>query len=288
VAKVVGGVAKPAFARDDKREGRHNADRMRHRNGSVAPMFLIRIFLNGLIMAAEIAAVVAVAAFGYLHPFLFAATTAALAFAAGLLLEYQRITFELPFYFERGRTPRLWFAAIVGFGEAFIKALLAGVAAVFTFAGTESDRLFWVAVAFGVSVYLGAGLLRWLSLSLDARPARWGYFRLAGPLGVLFSAGLTLLALVGTIPLPSISDIGLKVLWQLPPVPSVEQVSELVFQLKQAFDDFVVKAIAVFVPLDVARVIGIFLSVNMLTGFVSALYASLIASAVRRAEDTLL
>lgn len=251
-------------------------------------MILVRIVLNGVIMAAEIAAVCAIAAFGYLHPFLFAVTTAALAFAVGLVLEYKRITFELPFYFERGRTPRLWFAAIVGFSESVTKALLAGVAAVFTFAGTDSDRLFWVAVVFGISVYLGAGLLRWLSLSLEARPARWGYFRLAAPLGVLFSAGLTLLAMVGTIPLPSISDIGLKVLWELPPVPSVEQVSELVFQLKQAFDDFVVKTIAVFVPLDVARVIGIFVSINMLTGFVSALYASLIASAVRKAEDTVL
>lgn len=251
-------------------------------------MALIRILFNGLIMAVEIAAVIAVAAAGYLHPFLFAAATAALAFVVGLRLEYQRISFEIPFYFEAGRTPRLWFAAIVGFSESLTKALLAGVAAVFTFAGTDANRLFWVAIVFGGSVYLGAWMLRSLSLAFSARPARWGYFRLAAPLGVIFSAGITLLAVIGTIPLPSISDIGLKVLWELPANPSVEQVSELVFQLKQAFDDFIVRAISVFVPIDAARVIGIFLSVNMLTGFVSALYASLIASFVRRAEDTLL
>lgn len=251
-------------------------------------MIVIRIFLNGLIMAAEIAAVVAVAAAGYLHPFLFAACTAALAFLVGLRLEYARLMNEIPFYFEKGRTPRIWFAWIVGFSESFTKALLAGLAAIFTFSGTDSGRLFWVAVIFGGSVYLGAWMLRSLALSLSARPARWGYFRLAAPLGVLFSAGITLLALLGYIPLPSISDIGLKVLWELPDRPSVEQVSELVFQLKQAFDDFIVRAISVFVPLDVARGIGIFLSVNMLTGFVSALYASIIASAVRKAEDTVL
>jgi len=251
-------------------------------------MAVIRIILNGLIMAAEIAAVVAVAAFGYFHPFVFAALTAAVAFIVGLRLEYARISFEIPFYFEAGRVPRLWFAWLVGFGESFTKALLAGVAAVFTFAGTDSGRLFWVAVVFGISVYLGAWMLRSLSLRFSARPSRWGYFRLAAPLGVLFSAGITLLALLGTIPLPSISDIGLKVIWEFPSQPSIEQVSELVFQLKQAFDDFVVKAISVFVPLDVARVIGIFISVNMLTGFVSALYASIIASVVRRAEDTAL
>ncbi len=251
-------------------------------------MIVIRIFLNGLIMAAEIAAVAAVAAAGYLHPFLFAAGTAALAFIVGLRLEYARISFEIPFYFEFGRSPRLWFAWLVGFSESFTKALLAGVAALFTFAGTDGDRLFWVAVVFGVSVYLGSGLLRWLSLRYGAKPSRWGYFRLAAPLGVAFSAGLTLLAVLGYIPLPSISDIGLKVLWELPERPSVEQVSELVFQLKQAFDDFIVRAIGVFVPLDVARGIGIVLSVNMLTGFVSALYSSVIASGVRMAEDGLL
>lgn len=251
-------------------------------------MALVRIILNGLIMAAEIAAVAAVAAFGYLHPFLFAAVTAALAFLVGLRLEYARLMNEIPFYFDAGRRPRFWFAWLVGFGESVTKAILAGLAAVFTFSGTDSERLFWVAVVFGASVYLGAWMLRSLSLALSARPARWGYFRLAGPLGILFSAGLTLLALIGTIPLPSISDIGLKVLWEFPQTPTIEQVSELVFQLKQAFDDFIVRAIAVFVPLDVARGIGIFISVNMLTGFVSALYASLIATGVRRAEDTVL
>ncbi len=245
-------------------------------------MAVIRIFLNGLIMAAEIAAVVAVAAFGYLHPFLFAAATAILAFVVGLRLEYARLTFELPFYFEAGRTPRLWFAWLVGFGESVTKALLAGVAAVFTFAGTDSDRLFWVAIVFGGSVYLGGWILRSLSLSLSARPARWGYFRLSAPLGVLFSAGITLLALIGTIPLPSISDIGLKVLWELPPVPSVEQVSELVFQLKQAFDDFIVRAISVFVPLDVARGIGIFLERQHADGICQC--ALRVGDCIRRAE----
>jgi hypothetical protein len=251
-------------------------------------MIVFRILLNGLIMAAEIAAVAAVAVFGFTHPFLFAAVTAALSFLLGLRLEYARLMNEMPFYFEDGRAPRFWFARLVGFSESAVKALLAGLAAVFTFSGTDSERLFWVAIVFGVSVYIGAWILRSLSLSLGARPSRWGYFRLAAPLGVLFSAGLTLLALLSVIPLPSISQIGLNMLWDMPARPSVEQVSELVFQLKHAFDDFVVRALSVFMNIDVARIIGIFLSVNMLTGFVSALYASLIASAVRKAEDTML
>lgn len=251
-------------------------------------MFLVRIILNGLIMAAEIAAVAAVAAFGFYYPFIFAAVTAGLSFLVGMRLEYARLLYEYGFYFEQGRGPRFWFARFVGFSESAVKALLAGLAAIFTFAGTDHERLWWVAIVFGVSIYVGSMLLRQLSLSLGGRPARWGYFRFAAPLGIVFSAGLTLLALIGLIPMPSVSQIGLNMLWDMPARPSIEQVSELVFQLKQAFDDFVVRALSVFMNIDLARALGILLSVNMLTGFVSALYASLIAQGVRKAEDTVL
>jgi len=37
----------------------------------------------------------------------------------------------------------------------------------------------------------------------------------------------------------SVGDIGWTMVWEMPAKPSVEQVSELLFQLKQAFDDFV-------------------------------------------------
>ena len=74
----------------------------------------------------------------------------------------------------------------------------------------------------------------------------------------------------------------------MPAQPSVEQVSELIFQLKQAFDEFVVATLSVVVDPWLARAIGIVVSVNVLSGFVSALYAALVASGVRRAEQTLL
>jgi hypothetical protein len=49
-------------------------------------MIILRILVNGLIMAGELAAVVGVAAFAYQHPFLFAAVTAGLSFLLGLRL----------------------------------------------------------------------------------------------------------------------------------------------------------------------------------------------------------
>jgi hypothetical protein len=250
-------------------------------------MIVIRILLNGLIMAAEIGAVAAVAWLGYVHPFLFAAFTAALSFALGLRLEIKRLSFELPFYFEGARSPRILLVGVVGFVEALMKGVLAGLAALFTFAGTDSTRLFWVAVVFGVTTYAGSAALRALSVSLRAQPWRWGYFRLAPPLGLAFSAGLAMLAAVGVLHATSVGEIGWKLVWELPQKPSVSQVSELFFQLKQAFDDFIVTLLRAVMSEEWARVVGIVVSVNVLTGFVAAVYAAVIAACVRAAEERL-
>lgn len=250
-------------------------------------MIVFRILLNGLIMAAEIAAVIAVAWFGYTHPFLFAAVTAGLSFVLGLRLETKRLSFELPFYFEGARSPRLLLVGLVGTVEALMKAVLAGLAALFTFAGTDSDRLFWVAVVFAITTYAGASALRGLSVSFRAQPWRWGYFRLAPPLGLLFSAGIAALVAFGILAATSVGDIGWKLVWELPQNPSVNQVSELFFQLKQAFDDFIVTLLSTVMSQEWARLIGIVVSVNVLTGFVASVYAALIAAFVRTAEEGL-
>ena len=251
-------------------------------------MIVLRILINGLIMAGELAAVAGVAAFGYHHPFLFAGATVALSLALGLRLEVARLRYELPFYFGGLVRPSALLTALVGLLEAAFKGVLAGVAALFTFAGTDRDRLFWVAVLFAVCIYLGAGLLRVLSLKADALPMRWGYFRLAPPLGLLFSSGLALLGAAAVLPSTSVPDIGWRILFDMPARPSVEQVSELLFQLKQAFDDFIVTVLSAVLDRQWARLAGIVISVNVLSGFVSALYASLIAAGVRASEDALL
>jgi hypothetical protein len=251
-------------------------------------MIILRILTNAIIMAGEIAAVAALAAFAYYHPFVFAGVTAGLSFLLGLRLEVARLRYELPFYFGGLIKRGAFLTALVGSFEAIFKGLLAGVAALFTFAGTNPDRRFWVAVLFAVCVYAGAALLRLLSLRADALPMRWGYFRLAPPLGLLFSAGLALLAAAQILPAANITGIGWDIIFNTPAEPSVEQVSELFFQLKQAFDEFIVKALSVILGEEWARLVGILVSVNVLSGFVSAVYAALIAAGVRRAEDTLL
>ena len=250
-------------------------------------MIVVRILLNGLIMAAELAAVLAVAYLGYTQPFLFAAGTAGLAVVLGLRLEIARLRYELPFYFEGARAPRFILVPLVGSVEALMKGVLAGLAALFTFAGTDSDRLFWVAVVFAIVTYTGASILRGLSVSFRAEPWRWGFFRLGPPLGLAFSAGMTALIGLGLMTSPSVSEIGWRLVWELPERPSISQVSELFFQIKQAFDDFVVMLLSQVMSREWARVAAIVVSVNVLTGFVASLYATVIAAVVRAAEERL-
>lgn len=247
-------------------------------------MTLIRILLNGLVMATEIVAIALVAWLGWRFPLMFAALTVGIALVMGLSLEHRRLSHELPFYFAEGGPARFRFTYLVGALEALLKSVLAGIAAVFTFSGTEPERLMWVAFVFAATVYAGSTTLRLLSLKFKAHPARWGYFRLAAPLGLLFSAGLVALVSYGAFSVPSISDMGWKIMWELPPSPSVEQVSELFFGLKQAFDDFIVTLLSSFMSQAWAKVLAVAISVNVLTGFVAALYSSVIANLVRGAE----
>ncbi len=251
-------------------------------------MIILRILTNAFIMAGEVAGVAALAAFAFYYPFVFAGVTAGLSFLLGMRLEVARLRYELPFYFGGLVKRSAFFTALVGSFEAVFKGLLAGVAALFTFAGTNLDRRFWVAVLFGVCVYIGAALLRLLSIRADALPMRWGYFRLAPLLGLLFSAGLALLAAATLLPPANVTNIGWDIIFNTPAEPSIEQVSELFFQLKQAFDEFIVKALSVLLGEEWARLVGIVISVNVLSGFVSAVYAALIAAGVRRTEDALL
>lgn len=250
-------------------------------------MIVIRIVLNALIMAAELAAVVGVAYLGYAYPFQFAAATAALTVLLGLRLEIARLAYELPFYFEGARAPRFILVPFVGTVEALMKGVLAGLAALFTFAGTDSDRLFWVAVVFGVVTYAGASVLRTLSVSFRAEPWRWGFFRLGPMLGLAFSAGITALVALGLTNSQSVGEIGWKLVWELPAKPSISQVSELFFQIKQAFDDFVVTLLSQVMQPEWARAVAIVVSVNVLTGFVASVYATVIAAVVRAAEERL-
>ena len=251
-------------------------------------MVILRILTNAVIMIAEAAAVVGIAALAISYPFIFAGVTAAISLLFGMWLEVARLRYEYGFYFGAGVPRSAFLTAGIGFIEAAFKALVTGVACLLIFSGTDSGRLFWVAVVFGACIYVGAGLLRFISIKADGNTLRWGYFRLATFLGLLFSLGLTTASVLGLLPHVDVSRLGWNILLETPARPSVSQMSELLFQIKATFDQFVVQALSQFMSVDWARVVAIVISINMLSGFVSALYAALIATVVRKAEDTLL
>nr|WP_210270011.1 hypothetical protein [Hyphomicrobium methylovorum] len=229
-------------------------------------------------MVLELAAIAGIAWIGFTEPLLFAGGTALIALAVGASLEVARLNYEFPFYFDRlpGRSRYLIIA--VGALEAITKAVLAGVVGLLTFLGTDQDRLMWVAVIFAVTLFLGVQAVRFLIERLKAKPLRWGYFRLAAPLGLLFSAGLTFL------PAPGITELAKRATFDLPARPTMEQGSEFLFLLKQSFDEIVVRMLSWIFDPSLAQAIGAVVSVNMLTGFVLALYAVLIAEGIRRLE----
>ncbi len=244
----------------------------------------MRVLLNLVLILFEIAACAAVAWLGFTHPLIFAAVTGALAFVLGLRLEILRLRNEMPFYFG----PRQCAARPVCPGRRIRRSVLQG-------ARRRRRRAFHIFGDGPGTPVLGRGRLRphdlrrcrapaLLAIKLDARPERWGFFRLGPPLGLLFSAALAFLALYGLVPSPTVSDIGWTIVWEMPKIPTVEQTSELFFRLKQAFDDFVVTLLSNYVPPSSARAIGIIVSVNVLAGFVASLYAAVIAGLVRRAE----
>lgn len=238
----------------------------------------MRIIFNAILMALEVAAIAAVAWLGLHSPILFAAVTAVLALGLGISLEIARLNNEMPFYFDRQPGKLRLFTAIVGSTEAFVKALLAGVVALLTFLGTDSERLASVAIAFGICLFLGVQIVRGLANAFQARPLRWGYFRLAAPLGLMFSAGLSFL------PSPGITEMAKRAAFDLPERPSLAQASEFLFLLKQSFDDIIESMLGLVLDPGLAQAISAIVSVNMLSGFVLALYAVVIAESIRALE----
>lgn len=248
-------------------------------------MIVLRVLLNAVIMVLEIGAVVAVSWLGYRHPYLFAAVTALLAFLLGARLEVARLRNELKFYFDKPISTAAIGVYLVAAAESVVKGLLGGLVALLTFAGTNLDRLYWVALVFGLVVYAGSSVLRRLTISFKAVPSRWGYFRLAPPLGLLFALGIGALVAAKIVPAVTLGDIGRHIVFQLPERPSIDQVSELLFLLKQYADGVIVAVLSALVGPQWATPIGLVVSVNALTGFIAAIYALIIAEVVVKLED---
>ncbi|MDX2258531.1 MAG: hypothetical protein NW205_06395 [Hyphomicrobiaceae bacterium] len=247
-------------------------------------MLVVRIIVNAVILALEIAAIAAVVWLGYAHPYWFALASLVVAVVIGLVLDERRLVHEYPFYFDAPAPRSLLVLRLVAIGDALVKGVLAGIVALLTFAGTDLDRRFWVAIVFALAIFAGTSLLRRLRRSFAARPSRWGYFRLAIPLGLVFSCGLAALAAGGQIKVVGLTDLMRQLVLDIPAEPGIEHVSELLFGLQQYVDGIVATLLATILPVEWAQIVSLAVSVNVLTGFVAAIYAVVIAEMVATLE----
>jgi hypothetical protein len=109
-------------------------------------------------------------------------------------------------------------------------------------------------------------------------PGRWGYFRIAAPLGLIYSVALAFL------PVPTFSKIGWDLLFNVAAHPTLQQASEMLFMLKQKFDSLFYALLQSLLGDQLAAVAGVLVSVNMLTGFILGIYAVVVAEMVRWLE----
>jgi hypothetical protein len=242
-------------------------------------MILIRLFFNLLVLVVELACVVGIAWLLWRQPLVFAALTAGLALVLGLRLELLRLAHELPFYFDR--IGRFGFALrmLVGGSEAAFRALVAGGVALITFSGTNPERLKIVAVVVGAMIFFASAALRRLTLSFGVKPARWGYFRMAVPLGLAFSIAMSF------FPAPSTASLAWATI-DLPQKPSIEKVGELLFNARLWIDGLIYNLIAGAIGPEAGRIAALLVNSNVLTGFVLAVHAVALSEISRVIEET--
>jgi hypothetical protein len=241
----------------------------------------MRILLNLIALLVELALIAGLGYLGARHPEYLAVVAAACTLLLGGYLEYARFAHEMPFYFERELSgwrkvlARIWTAS-----ETFAKAAVAGFIALLTFSGTDADRLQWTAILFIVVLFVGTTALLRVSLTWGRGAVRWGYFRLALPLGILFSAGIYALGEANLIKTASFSGIAYNATFNLAMQPKLADASEFLFQLSQATDNLIGTMLALVIPESYVPAVQIVASTNVLPGFMISVFAVAIAQFV--------
>ncbi len=245
---------------------------------------ILRIILNILGLAAELALIVGVAWLALNYPWVMAGLTTVLIITLGSVLEWSRQRHEDAFYFGDQNRLRLLLVGLSGVGEGLVKALAAGAALMLTFAGDDSERIFVLVVIFAACLFLGTGILRRGFYMYNMRPSRWGYFRLAVPLGIVFSAVVQGATALGFLVIPSLQSIAGSLVFDLPQRPTVEQLSDLAFKIRQTIDALVTDVAGGLLGEAYAPIIAVLVSVDVLIGFALAVYVVVILEIVLRLE----
>ncbi len=245
----------------------------------------MRIVLNIVGLMAEWGMVAALAVLAFRAPIVLAAVTVALIIMVGGALEWRRLRHEYPFFFSGARGGgRLVVVSLTAIAEVVIKAVAAGVALVLTFAGNEEQRLMVLAGIFGLCLLVGTAVLRRGFYYHGVRPGRWGYFRLAVPLGILFSLCVQMAVAFGWVTVPSLQSLAGSLIFDLPARPNLAQISDFVFNVRQTVDALIVNVAGQIFGEAYAPVLAVLVSINVLIGFALAILVVAVVEIVLRLE----
>ncbi|MEN2495147.1 MAG: hypothetical protein TECD_01065 [Hyphomicrobiaceae bacterium hypho_1] len=231
---------------------------------------MVQIAFNIFGVIAEFFMIVSVTCLALTHPFLLAGITTVSIIIIGCILEWSKQYHEDTFYFNNKNQSRLLISGFVGICDGFVKALSAGFAIILTFTGSDKDRIFVLACIFAMCLFLGTTIIRRGFYIHGMHPIKWGYFRLAVPLGIIFSMGVQFAANFNLIKVPSIQSLAGSLIFDLPEQPNIEDLSDLAFKIRYCIDALIANTASSLLGKIYAPVVAVLISVNILIGFAIA------------------
>ena len=158
-----------------------------------------------------------------------------------------------------------------GILETIGRGVFLGFLPVFIFSGTESERIFKLATIFAVCVFFGYFVLYVIKTRTQINPARWAYVKISVVLGLIFSLFSSL------VPGQSLKEIATQTAksrwWR---ELNFNEVAELLYGMLYQVNNFITTVLIKIFGNVLGQSLGFFISVNVLYGFVIALYSLLL------------
>jgi hypothetical protein len=171
---------------------------------------------------------------GVQYPQIFGLVTFAASIVVFGRLEFDRNSHDLNFYVtgEVSNSFRRWvktYAALEVIGRSVIISVLS----ILLFSGTDSGRIWLLAILFVMGVFVGRHFLGIVSRFTSVNVVRWGYVRFSILLGIPFSI------FTGLVPGMSISEVTWSSLQALVREADIDKVAEIIFGSLQIVSQFI-------------------------------------------------
>jgi hypothetical protein len=192
-------------------------------------------------------------------------------------IERDRNIHEISFY-ARGDLPssiKKWLR-YYGIAEVLGRSTVLGILPILLFSGTDNYRIRALALIFTVCVILGYRLLNFIQTRTHIDATRWAYVRLSVALGLLFSV------ISSNVPGLKLGKLALKTVKVMFTHPSFNEAAELLYGMTYKLNAFVTKILSMIFGDIIAHILGLIISVNIVYGFVAALYSLILFRFISR------